>query len=237
MESDLATPSWYPDELANAGPEHLDDTYVSGYDRKAGPEWTDDLALLRTLGLDADRTLIDLGAGTGMLAVAAAPLCKRVVAVDVSPAMLAVLSDRTKQLGPRNLEYVQQGLLSYEHQGELADFVFTRNTLHHLPDFWKVVALQRIAGILRPGGILRLRDLVFSFEPTETDDVIEAWLAGAAERSTEGWTRAELEVHLREEYSTFRWLLEPMLERTGFEIQRAEYSESGIFAAYVCVKA
>lgn len=233
----MATTHWYPDELANAGPEHLDDVYVAGYDRKAGMEWTDDLALLRTLGLDEDRTLVDLGAGTGTLALAAAPLCKRVVAVDVSPAMLAVLDDRREQLGLSNLESVQQGLLSYEHRGELADFVYTRNTLHHLPDFWKVMALQRIAAILRPGGILRLRDLIFSFEPAETDDVIEAWLGGAAERSADGWTRVELEVHLREEYSTFTWLLEPMLERTGFEIQRAEYSESGIFAAYVCVKA
>ena len=233
----MAGPRWYPDELANAGPEHLDDTYVAGYDRKAGTEWTDDLALLRTLGLDEDQTLVDLGAGTGMLATAAAPLCKRVVAVDVSPAMFAVLSDRAERLGLCNLECVQQGLLSYEHQGEPADFVYTRNTLHHLPDFWKAVALRRIAALLRPGGILRLRDLIFSFEPAETDRDIEAWLAGAAERATEGWTRAELEVHLREEYSTFSWLLEPMLERTGFEIQRAEYSDSGVFAAYVCVKA
>ena len=233
----MTSPSWYPDELANAGPEHLDDVYVAGYDRKAGTEWTDDLALLRTLGLDEDRTLVDLGAGTGMLAAAAARLCKRVVAVDVSPAMLAVLGDRAERLELRNLECVQEGLLSYEHQGEPADFVYTRNALHHLPDFWKAVALQRIAGMLGPGGILRLRDLVFSFEPTATDGVIEAWLAGAAERSTDGWTRAELEVHLREEYSTFSWLLEPMLERTGFEIQRAEYSDSGVFAAYVCVKA
>jgi SAM-dependent methyltransferase len=163
----LAIPPWYPDELVHAGPEHLDAAYVAGYDRKAGPEWTDDLALLRALGLGGDRTLVDLGAGTGMLATAAAPLCRRVVAVDVSPAMVAVLRDRAEQLGLRNLECVPRGLLSYERQGEPADFVYTRNTLHHLPDFWKVVALQRIAAMLRPDGILRLRDLIFSFEPPE----------------------------------------------------------------------
>jgi hypothetical protein len=98
------------------------------------------------------------------------------------------------------------------------------------------VALRRIAAMLRPGGILRLRDLIFSFAPAETDHAIDAWLAGAAEQATDGWTRAELEVHLREEYSTFSWLLEPMLERSGFEIQDAEYDPSHIYAAYVCVK-
>jgi SAM-dependent methyltransferase len=233
----MTRPNWYLDELAHAGPEHLDGAYVTGYDRKAGTDWADEIAQLRGLGLDEAGTLVDLGAGTGALAVAAAPLCRRVVAVDVSPAMLAVLRENIERLGLRNVECVRSGLLTYEHQGEPADFVYSRNALHHLPDFWKAVALVRVAAMLRPGGVLRLRDLVYSCEPGEADRTVEAWLAGAADRPEDGWTRAELEVHLREEYSTFNWLLEPMLERAGFEIRDAEYSASQIFAAYVCVKA
>ena len=38
---------------------------------------------------------------------------------------------------------------------------------------------------------------------------------------------------LREEHSTFSWLLEPMLERCGFELVAAERSEDGIFAKYL----
>ena len=233
----MARPNWYLDELAHAGPEHVDGAYVAGYDRKAGTDWADEIAQLRGLGLDEAGTLVDLGAGTGALAVAAAPLCRRVVAVDVSPAMLAVLRENIERLGLRNVECVRSGLLTYEHRGEPADFVYSRNALHHLPDFWKAVALARVAAMLRPGGVLRLRDLVYSCEPGEADRTIEAWLAGAAERPEDGWTRAELEAHLREEYSTFSWLLEPMLERAGFEIRDAEYSASRIYAAYVCVKA
>jgi len=58
---------------------------------------------------------------------------------------------------------VQAGLLSYEHEGEPADFVHSRNTFHQVPDFWKVMALRRIHEILRPDGVLHLQDLVFSF--------------------------------------------------------------------------
>src|SRR4249919_1701045 len=105
--------TWYPNELATAGPEHLDAEYVAGYEQKAGREWQADLALLRDLGLNETSTLVDLGAGTGSLAIAAAPLCRRVVAVDVSPAMLAVLRQRSQQLGLRNLEVVPAGFLSY----------------------------------------------------------------------------------------------------------------------------
>jgi SAM-dependent methyltransferase len=232
----MPTPPWYPDELATAGPEHLDLAYVAGYDRKAQTDWSEDLALLRDLGLDQTSTLVDLGAGTGGLALVAAPFCRGVVAVDVSPAMLAALRDRAAQAGRRNLECVQQGFLSYQHQGDPADVVYSRNALHHLPDFWKAVALTRVAAILRPGGVLRLRDLVFSFEPTETDPTVESWLAEAPARPAEGWTRTELETHLRQEHSTFAWLLEPMLERAGFAIQRAEYGPSRVTAAYVCIK-
>ena len=229
-------PGWYPDELAHAGPEHLNEAYVAGYDRKAGSESAEDLALLKELGLDDRHTLVDLGAGTGALALAAAAVCRRVVAVDVSPAMLSILRIRAERLGLRKLEVVAGGLLSYRHEGELADFVYSRNVLHHLPDFWKVVALQRIAAMVAPRGNLLLRDLVYSFDPAETEKMIDGWLAGAAERPEVGWTRAELEEHLRSEHSTFSWLLEPMLERTGFAVQRVERDASGIYAGYVCTK-
>jgi hypothetical protein len=83
-----------------------------------------------------------------------------------------------------------------------ADFVYTRNALHHLPDFWKGIALTRMAAVLVPGGTLRLRDLLFSFDLPEADARIAQWLdTAAAESSDAGWTRDELETHLRNEYS------------------------------------
>ncbi|MDG4787156.1 hypothetical protein O7626_14655 [Micromonospora sp. WMMD1102] len=55
-------PDWWLYELAYAGPEHLDPTYVDGYDRKAGHDPRPDLEILRRYGLDGDATLVDLGA-------------------------------------------------------------------------------------------------------------------------------------------------------------------------------
>ena len=225
---------WFPDELARAGHEHLDPAYVATYERKAGFDPAEDVALLRTFGLDGTATLVDLGAGTGALALAAAPFCRRVIAVDVSPAMLDAARNEAARLGVDNVEFVQAGFLSYEHRGDPADFVYSRNALHHLPDFWKALALRLIAGFLRPGGVLRLHDLVFSFEPGDAVSAIETWLAGAVEHPADGWTRSELEEHVREEHSTFTWLLEPMLTRAGFEIREARY-RAAVYAAYVCV--
>ena len=60
--------------------------------------------------------------------------------------------------------------------------------------------------------------------------------SAAAERPEDGWTREELETHLREEYSTFTWLLEPIIEHAGFEIATADYGTVGTYACYICVR-
>ncbi len=232
----MRMPNWYIDEVSHAGSEHLDTSYVPEYDRKAGTDPADDLARLRELGLNETHTLVDLGAGTGTFALAAAPLCRRVVAVDVSPVMLTLLRQKAEQSGIGNVECVQHGFLTYEHQGELADFVYSRHALHHLPDFWKVIALAHIAAILKPGGVLYLRDLVFSFEPHEAERLVTDWLASAPEQTEIGWSRSELETHLREEHSTFSWLLEPMLQHAGFEIRHVQHGASKIHSAYTCIK-
>lgn len=176
-----------------------------------------------------------LGAGTGTLALAAAPACRRVVAVDVSPAMVAATKLKVADLAVSNVECAQAGFLSDEHRGSPADFVYSRNALHHLPDFWKAVALGRIALMLRPNRILRLRDIVFAFDPGGANSFIADWLESGSEEADEGWTRAELEEHLRDEHSTFSWLLEPILERTGFVVRDADYGSRRIYAQYVCV--
>jgi SAM-dependent methyltransferase len=223
-----------PDELALAGPEHRDPARVAAYDRKAGFDPAPDLAMLRARGLGPRSVLVDLGAGTGAFAVAAAAVCGRVIAVDVSPAMVDAIRSHAAAAGAHNVETVRAGFLGYAHAGPRADVVCSRHALHHLPDMWKAVALRRVGDMLRPGGVLRLLDLVFSFDPVEAADVLSAWLDAAPDDPADGWTRRELERHLREEHSTFTWLLEPMLERAGFEILDASYGSQRVHAAYLC---
>jgi hypothetical protein len=101
---------------------------------------------------------------------------------------------------------------------------------------WKAIALRRISEMMAVGGILRLRDFIFSFDVHETETYVEQWLSGAVSSSDSGWTRAELEVHLREEHSTYSWLLEPMLEQAGFTIQDAMPVATKVYTSYTCVK-
>jgi ubiquinone/menaquinone biosynthesis C-methylase UbiE len=222
--------------MGTAGRENLDPDHVARYDGKEDGNAIAEVSLLESLGVNSRSTVVDLGAGTGQFAIAVAASCQRVVAVDVSPVMLRTLRANAAAVGETNLEVVQAGFLTYDHTGAPADAVYSRYALHHLPDFWKAVALARIHRILRPGGILRLWDVAYGFPPAEAEDRVEDWCATGSVAVESGWSRAELEEHVRDENSTFTWLLEPMIERSGFTINQASYSDDQFFARYVLAK-
>jgi hypothetical protein len=57
---------WMIDELAHAGPEHLDPAFVAGYDVKQGhPDPAEDLAALLAHGLDRTSTIVIWVQGRG----------------------------------------------------------------------------------------------------------------------------------------------------------------------------
>ena len=224
---------WLLDEVAFAGRENLDADHVARYDGKEDAGATEEVALLRRLGLTGSSVVIDLGAGTGQFALAVASSCARVIAVDVSAVMLDLLRVKVARMGLRNVEVMQAGFLTYAHTGEPADFAYSRYALHHLPDAWKAVALVRLRRVLRPGGLLRLWDIVYDFAPAETEERLEAWCATGGDGGAGEWSRTDLEEHVRDEHSTFSWLLEPMIRRAGFVIEEALHSTDGISARYI----
>lgn len=226
-------PGWALDEIACAGRENFDTGHVARYDSKEDGDAAAEVALLQKHGLGTDSLVVDLGAGTGQFTLAVAPVCAQVVAVDVSPVMLTQFRTKVAAAELDNVQVVEAGFLSYEHQRPPADFVYSRLALHHLPDFWKGVSLQRMHDLLRLGGLFRLSDVVFNFDVTEAEERIEAWCATVGNRVEGQWSRAEYEEHVRDEHSTYTWLLEPMLERTGFAIEDARYTDDGIFAHYI----
>jgi ubiquinone/menaquinone biosynthesis C-methylase UbiE len=227
------TPGWLLDELGSAGRENLDVAHVERYDGKMDSRADVEVQLLRAWGLGESSVVVDLGCGTGQFALTVAPVCRRVVAVDVSPMMREHLRRKLGEAGFDNVEVATAGFLTYDHTDDPADIVYSRYALHHLPDFWKVMALRRVRAMLRPGGLFRLWDVVYSFDPDEADQRIEAWCAPFGDEIEGDWARWEMEEHVRDEYSTFAWLLEAMFEHTGFTVEAADYSDDGFDARYM----
>jgi len=147
--------------------------------------------------------------------------------------MVAVLRERGARLP--NLRVLRAGFLSYEHEGPPADGARSRHAFHQLPDFWKTIALDRIARMLRPGAVLWVRDLIYDFQPPQAAGVFQGWFDNAAADPAAGYTREDYIEHIQKEFSTYRWLWEPMLAAAGFEIADVTY-EGHVFGEYTCVK-
>jgi 2-polyprenyl-3-methyl-5-hydroxy-6-metoxy-1,4-benzoquinol methylase len=207
---------WYYNERRQIG---LDSAVASIYDRHDD----NDLrarAALKMLGVQKGWRVADIGCGNGVLATEAALMGAEVDAVDISPAMLALAEvyarDRRAPIRTQSA-----GLLSFAYQPNSYDLIVSEFTLHHLPDFWKAVALSRIFGALKPGANFYLRDIVFVSMPDGSERDIVEW--AEFNIKNHDFERGSVVSHMRDEYSTFGWVIERMLTEVGFTLVSADY--------------
>jgi ubiquinone/menaquinone biosynthesis C-methylase UbiE len=227
-------PDWWYDEFRHFAVDFDDSQQVAAYDVRQGTKLAAERELVQRLGITAGQVMVEFGTGTGAFAQAAAEAGATVIAVDISPAMLAYGEKRADATNlSKSMSFVREGFLSYKHDAEPADLVVTKYAFHHLPDFWKGIALSQFAAMLKSGGKFYLEDVVFSFEPTEVEANIEAWIMQVADGV--GFSRADFAGHVRDEFSTYGWILEGLMERAGFEIIERNYT-SPTYANYLCVK-
>ena len=118
-----------------------------------------EIIALASLGPE-DRVL-DIGAGTGLLALAAAPHVCRVSALDISPAMCRRLSAKAAELPQANLEVFVASATALPLPDAAADVVLSNYCFHHVSDAGKRRALEEISRVLRPGGRLVFGDMMF----------------------------------------------------------------------------
>ncbi|MFC1925927.1 class I SAM-dependent methyltransferase [Chloroflexota bacterium] len=228
-------PSWQYDEFRQIGRDYGDPAHVEDYDSRHSAYRDIDAecqSTLDSLDLPSDAILIDIGTGTGAFALHASRSCARVYAVDVSGPMLDFAARKAAETGVANITFCHAGFLTYEHQGEPADAIVTSLAFHHLPDFWKGIALGRMNGMLKQGGKLFIRDVVF--EQTDIAGNISRWIEHLASNGAPHIGEG-IVVHVREEHSTFDWIIEGLLERAGFRILSRQL-DGGVMAQYLCTK-
>ncbi len=177
-------------------------------------------AALRMLGVERGWRIADIGCGNGVLATEAALMGAEVDAIDISPAMLSLAEiyarDRKAAIRTQSA-----GLLSFAYKPGSYDLIVSEFTLHHLPDFWKAVALSRIFGALKPGANFYLRDIVFVSMPDGSECDVEEW--AEFNIKNHDFSHESVVTHMRDEYSTFGWVMERMLTEVGFILESADY--------------
>lgn len=95
--------------------------------------------------------VLEFGCGTGSTALTHAPHVARIVATDVSAAMVRIAQEKAEQAGIDNVTFRQSGVEDFEAQDGGYDMVLALNLVHLLPD--RTAALTKIHRLLKPGGI------------------------------------------------------------------------------------
>lgn len=230
-------PEWQYDEMRQVGVDYGDPAEVEAYDarRREQPDFeAGNERILDRLSLEPGGRLLEIGTGTGWLAIAAARRGARVCAIDVSPAMLERARRNALEAGVDGIEFQQAGFLTYAHTGGQLDAAASVAALHHLPVFWKEIGLRRIAEAMKKGGRFYLSDAVYSFDPARHPEVFDKALREPAERGDAKGAQ-DLRALFSEEYCAPAWVMEGLLERAGFQIDEAEYPGE-LFANYLCTK-
>ena len=115
------------------------------------------------LGLDPSFVVLDVAAGTGHLGRAVAPRVQRVVAVDLTPAMIAEGRREASRAGIGNITFEQGRAENLPYRDNTFDMVVTRLSLHHFAD--PSPAVREMTRVCKTGCRVGIMDMVSPDDP------------------------------------------------------------------------
>lgn len=134
--------------------------------------------------------VVDLGCGSGQLALRIAPHAGTVVGVDVSQAMIDLLARNAKTAGIDNVEGQAVPIEHLDLAEGSVDLVVSNYVMHHLRDPDKAAAVRQAARWLRPGGRLVVGDMMFGRGGDARDrEIISSKVAMMLRKGPAGWWR------------------------------------------------
>lgn len=107
----------------------------------------DGQAFIDKMKLDKDKTVLEIGVGTGRLAVRVAPLCGEFYGVDISSKTIERAKGNLAEF--ENVRLTCADFLSYEF-GRTFDVVYSSLTFMHIEE--KQKAINKVAALLKDGG-------------------------------------------------------------------------------------
>jgi len=126
-------------------------------------------SILAHVSLHEQMRVMDFGAGTGLISSQVAPLVKKIVAVDISEAMLNKLVAKPELQD--KVEIVCQDIIE-KPIADNFDLIMSAMSMHHVKDTSKLI--QRFSEHLNPGASIALADLDKedgSFHPEDSEGV------------------------------------------------------------------
>ena len=102
---------------------------------------------IESMQLDKTKSVLEIGVGTGRLAIKVAPNCKRLVGIDISPKTIARANENLSS--HPNIELICGDFKSFSFD-EQFDIIYSSLTFMHIED--KASAIGKIAALLNTNG-------------------------------------------------------------------------------------
>ncbi len=116
--------------------------YMNGWDGKV---------FLDSLNLSGNQSVLEIGVGTGRIAVQVAPHCMRLTGIDISPKTIKRAKENLKNHS--NISYICDDFLKHDFQ-ETFDVVYSSLTMMHFQN--KEQVISKVAELLNDNGIFCL---------------------------------------------------------------------------------
>lgn len=146
--------------------------------------------LISMVGERPDATAIDLGCGSGQLSIPLASHVKEVLAVDIAPKMVELLSEKLERQQITNVRALVGSVQELGVGPSSVQLVCSNYVLHHLSDKEKAVFVRDAFAWLEPGGELVFGDMMFGRGATAEDRaVIAEKIKTLLAKGVGGWWR------------------------------------------------
>lgn len=119
-------------------------------------------------------TVLDLGTGTGFLALHVAPLVGEVIGIDINPQMLETAARNMKKLGRRNVSLLQGAIEDMPIYGRKFDVIFSNLVLHHLSEPYNI--FRPITRLMNRDSKFVIVDFKRHTNKKMADDMKDIWL-------------------------------------------------------------
>ena len=113
-------------------------------------QW-DGALFLKSLNLTASKSVLEIGVGTGRIAVKVAPHCKRLVGVDISPKTIERAKENLKDYS--NISFVCADFNTHPFN-ETFDIIYSSLTMMHFENKQQVIS--KVDTLLDKGGVFCL---------------------------------------------------------------------------------
>jgi 2-polyprenyl-3-methyl-5-hydroxy-6-metoxy-1,4-benzoquinol methylase len=101
--------------------------------------------------LTPETKLLEFGCGTGSTAIVHAPNVDTLLAVDISPKMLAIAKSKAAEAGVTNITFETSSIDEFSRPKGSFDVILGMSILHLLAD--KEAVLKNVFDMLKPGGV------------------------------------------------------------------------------------